>query len=248
MRKNRTNHRGIIVIILVFICIVLTCILLLQTDYVKYQLGNFGYIDIYHTTNKSTISSWNSCLGKLDIDADIVFFGDSLTTRYDWQKEFPEKKVVNLGLNGDSILDMIQRVYMLDTVKPEKIFMMAGINSLKNESKLDKYYNQYKDLCEKIRETTPSSDLYIISVLPVSSSQDNRFLGGIRGVNNSFIVKFNTKIQQYAEQNNLTYIDIYPYYEKDGSLNPDFSEDGLHITTDAYQFWIDAIREYVIDQ
>ena len=247
MKNHRMNRRSITVLVLILLTVVLACGLLLQTDYVKSQLDDFGLTDRYHTTNRTTVSSWNSCLKKLNIDADVVFFGDSITTRYDFQAAFPEKKVVNLGLSGDSILDMIQRVYMIETVSPEKIFLLAGINSLKNETKVEKYYNQYVDLCEKIREVSPSSDLYIISVLPVSSDHDNRFLGNMRGVNNSFIVKFNTMIHQYADQNGFTYVDIYPYYEKDGSLNPDYSEDGLHITDEAYCFWIDAIREYIND-
>lgn len=246
MKDHKMNRRSIVVLVLALIIAVLACVLLLQTDFAKYQLKRFGLTDTYHTNNKTTVSSWNSCLEELNIDADVVFFGDSLTARYDWQKEFPEKKIVNLGLSGDSILDITQRVYMLNTVKPEKIFMMIGTNSLNNESKIDKYYNQYVKLCEKIRETVPSSELYIISVLPVSSSNDNRFLGGICGINNAFIVKFNAKIQQYAEQNGLKYIDLYPYYVKDGSLNPEYSKDGLHITNEAYRFWVDAIREYVV--
>ena len=238
------KHR-IIFTCLILLCLVLAGCLLLNTDYGKGQLVDFGLADCYHTDNITTAAAWNSCLERLNTDADVVFFGDSLTARYDFQAAFPGVSVVNLGLSGDTILDMTRRVYMLKTVSPEKIFLMAGINSLKNEGMIEKYYNQYADLCRPIRETVPDAKLYIISVLPVSSSYDSRFLSGIRGWNNRFIARFNTMIHQYADDNGFIYINLYPAYEKDGALNPEYSADGLHITDASYRLWTEAIEGYV---
>ena len=238
------GRRSIAIICLSVLCAGLIGCIMFQTKYVQDQLKEFGLLDSTHE-NSQTIASWNTYLEKQNIDADIVFFGDSLTRRYDFQSAFPGKTVVNLGFSGDSILDMTKRVYMLETVRPEKVFLMAGINSLKNEKMIHKYYRQYVELCGMVRAAVPSARLYIQSVLPISPSYDHRFLGGIRGVNNRFIVRFNTMIHQYADDHGLTYIDLYPVYEKNGALNPDYAEDDFHITKDAYHFWTEAIEEYV---
>lgn len=244
---RKFNGYSVAIICLAALSLVLICRFALQTDAMQYQLRQFGLTDRYHLDNTTTVSSWDSCLDRLHIDADVVFLGDSLTRGHDFQADYPELSIVNLGLSGDTILDVTRRVFMLKTVRPEKVFLMAGVNSLRNEKKIGKYYAQYVDLCEKIRETVPNAKLYIISVLPVSADHDNRFLGTIRGINNDFIRRFNDMIQQYANLNNLTYIDLYQYYEYNGSLNPAYAQDSIHITDDAYRFWIDAVRDYMID-
>ncbi len=243
-KTNGSKRRNAVTICLSFVCAILIIITIFQTEYFKYQLKDFGLVDDYHN-NTNTVSAWNSCLKMLNVDAEIVFWGDSLTRGYDFQADFPEKSIINLGLSGETILDMIERTYMLETLNPEKVFLMAGINSLKNEKMIDKYYDQYIELCRRIQENAPSAKLYIHSILPVDSSYDNRFLCEIRGVNNRFIARFNSMIRQYAKENGLTYIDLYTIYEKNGALNPEYSKDGLHITYDAYHLWIDAIKEFV---
>ena len=245
--SRELRYRNIAIACLALLCVALMIYILFHTDFMQYQLETFGLSDKYHTSNRTTISSWNSCLNKLNIDADIVFFGDSITARYDFQSAFPDKMIVNLGLNGDSILDMMNRVYMIGTVKPEKIFLMAGVNSLKNQKMIEKYYYQYISLVNDIREAVPSARLFVISVLPVSASHDNALFCNIRGLNNSFIVSFNEMIRQYADENNLTYINLYPYYELKGALDPEYSVDGVHITNESYRFWIDAIKEYIYE-
>ena len=174
--SGESRRHNIAIVCLALLCAALVACLFMHTNYIQYQLANFGLIDRRHTDNSTTVESWNSCLDKLDIDADVVFFGDSITMRYDFQSAFPDKSVVNLGLSADSILDMNNRVYMLETVKPEKIFLMAGVNSLKNEMMIGKYFSQYVSLVNDIRATVPQAELYIISVLPVSASYDNAFL------------------------------------------------------------------------
>lgn len=66
----------------------------------------------------------------MDYDADIVFFGDSITRGDQWRDAFPEETVVNLGRSGASVIGMTNRVDMIASVKPEKVFLIGEINSL----------------------------------------------------------------------------------------------------------------------
>ena len=51
-------------------------------------------------TNHALLA-WENCLEKLDYDADVVFFGDSITYQSDFQH--PGLKIVNLGYSGDTL-------------------------------------------------------------------------------------------------------------------------------------------------
>ena len=79
-----------------------------------------------------TASGWDRCLKYLRIDSDIVMFGDSITSGCDFSKYFPDVTICNLGIPGDSLLGMKERAYMLGTVKPEKVFILGGINGITN--------------------------------------------------------------------------------------------------------------------
>ena len=57
MRSRKMDRRNITVLVLVLISAILAGCLLLQTDYIKYQLEEFGFIDRYHAMNETTISS-----------------------------------------------------------------------------------------------------------------------------------------------------------------------------------------------
>lgn len=106
-----------------------------------------------------TLESWKNSLTNLNFDSDIVFFGDSLTSNGDWQLYFPEYKIVNLGLIGDNIEEMDSRIEMIQDVSPEKIFIMAGINSLSNENYID-CLSDYEKMILDIQELLPESNLY----------------------------------------------------------------------------------------
>ncbi len=246
-RSTSPRRNKIVITILALLCFVLASAYVLKLDYVQYQLKSFGIIETRHQSNRTTISSWNSCLSQLHGNYDIAFIGDSLTAGHDFQSDFPDQSIINLGLNGDTIQEIADRVFMLETVSPKKVFLMAGVNSLQNEKLINKYFDQYAALCESISETVPDAKLYITSILPVSANHDNRFLGNIRGISNGFIRHFNSMLQQYASQHNIVYIDLYQFYELNGSLNPEYARDGIHITDDAYSYWVNAIQNYVYD-
>ena len=40
-------------------------------------------------------------------------------------------------------------------------------------------------------------------------------------------------------------LDIYPAYERTGGLNPDYTEDGVHLKDDAFGPWAEVLRPYL---
>ena len=76
------------------------------------------------------LQAWTNSLRQMNAKADIVFFGDSLTYYGEFSSVFPDKVVCNLGLRGDTIKGMIERVEQVKMLEPKVVYMMAGINDV----------------------------------------------------------------------------------------------------------------------
>ena len=85
-------------------------------------------------TRNLAFNGWNNTLVKLDYDSDIVFFGDSHTSRSDFRSFFPEKKIVTLGCPGDNLIGMQKRVKGVAAVNPEQVFVRGGENGLRADN------------------------------------------------------------------------------------------------------------------
>lgn len=89
-----------------------------------------------------------------------------------------------MGCSGDTLEDISKRASQIEYVQPEKIFIMGGINSLKN-SNIDESISTYKEMLSIIKKQNPTSKIYIQSVLPISQKQEKKYCKNdtIRGFN-----------------------------------------------------------------
>ena len=182
------------------------------------------------------MASWNNCIEKLDMEVDVVFFGDSETAGGDFQKAFPDVKSINLGYVGEDVKGMLRRVDAIKAVKPKKVFLMAGINGLQQQT-MEEFEYWYVALVDTIRESVPEAELYIESILPVTNYSDYCDNGKIR--------EANVALQGLAADRNIPYVDIYSAYAQDGALPEEMSYDGLHLTAEAYSLWYNTLNSLI---
>ena len=208
-----------------------------KTDFSKRMMAKIKHETyVPEREDDSCVASWNNCIEKLDMEVDVVFFGDSETAGGDFQKAFPDVKSINLGYVGEDVKGMLRRVDAIKAVKPKKVFLMAGINGLQQQT-MEEFEYWYVALVDAIRESVPEAELYIESILPVTSYSDY--------CDNEKIVEANVIVQKIAEERGLTYLDIYSQYAVNWALPDEMSYDGLHLTQDAYLIWYNAIKEYI---
>ncbi len=185
------------------------------------------------------VVAWKSSLKQLHYDSDIAFIGDSITQGGDFQTYFPNKKVINLGYGGDTIVGMTQRVSMLKNTSPEKVFIMGGINSLTNMNSAI-CMETYSTLLTSVKEAVPEAEIYVQSVLPISEKKEKELF-----CSNDTIKKFNKEIKKLSEQEEITYIDLYSVFAENNQMNANLSVDGLHLNSEGYKVWIDNIKDYI---
>lgn len=185
--------------------------------------------------NERALDAWENCLKQARLDADVVFFGDSLTRRGGFDRYFPEKTVCNLGLGSDTIAGMTERVSMIAAVSPETVFVMGGINSLRDDT-LDRSVKEYDALMSRIADSCPAS-VYVVSVLPISKEKASEL-----GCSPDTIVRFNEAIEASATRCGFLYIDLYRDFATDGGyMTGELTTDGVHLTEEGYTLWTAAI-------
>lgn len=188
----------------------------------------------------ATEVGWTNCLKKMDIDVDIVFYGNSITRQSDFQKCYSDKKICNLGLGGDNLDGLFRRIEMVKTVRPEKVFFLGGINDSKWISP-DSFTVKYERIVKAMRDSLPGTIIYLQSILPVNHKVYDKY------ADNEKIKRLNDSIKCIAVRNKTEYINIYSLYERDGEMPDSLTIDGIHLKPVHYKRWADALRTYVYD-
>lgn len=217
----------------------------IHTGYVKRNFIRLGIIaappqDSVLPVDYWCIRGWTNTLEKLNVQADIVFFGNSITCGSSFQEYFPDKKIINLGYPGDNIQGMFYRIDMLKAVNPHKCFIMAGINDSWRQK--EEIIIQYRNLISQIKDEMPEVQLYIESILPVNSSRFENYC------ENAKILELNTELAKIAEDFDCQYIDLYTLYVDDSNELPmSLSPDGVHLFRESYDRWAEVIRPYIYE-
>jgi lysophospholipase L1-like esterase len=180
---------------------------------------------------------WTNTLKKLNMNSDIVFFGNSITHDSSFNEYFTDKKIVNLGYPGDNIQGMLTRVEQVRCVHPKKVFMMAGINGITYLSE-KRFKEGYTALVDSMLTIVTSDNLYIQSLLPVS--EDFK-------IDNNLIIERNELIKDIAEVKHCTYLDLHTLYYKNGELPKNLTRDGIHLYPKSYDRWAEMIKPYIYE-
>lgn len=187
-------------------------------------------------TVEKCLQAWNNSLRQMNAKADIVFFGDSLTYYGDFASVFPDKVVCNLGLRGDTIQGMIERVEQVLLLQPKQVFLMAGINDVATCSP-NLFEEKYSTLIQKLQEIIQGAEITIQSILPVNEIDYSISCTNLQ------IIKCNTIIERIAEGKKLHYFDLYSLYTTNDNVLPkNKTIDGIHLFPDAYMLWYDILK------
>jgi lysophospholipase L1-like esterase len=181
-------------------------------------------------TVEKCLQAWSNSLRQMKSKADIVFFGDSLTYYGDFASVFPDKVVCNLGLQGDTIQGMIDRVEQVKMLEPKQVFLMAGINDVTNCT-AESFGRQYETLVLKLKELLPDASIVIQSMLPVN---DRDFL---ISCNNEQIMICNNYILNISAKNEIRFMDLFIEYVNSGGMPQSLTIDGIHLNSFGYNKW-----------
>ena len=185
-----------------------------------------------------------SLFSKLTITSkDIVFIGNSITNGAEWNELFPQKRVKNRGISGDTSEGVYDRLDPVVKGKPAKIFILIGINDISRGIEVETIVQNMKRIVEKIQNESPKTKIYIQSILPVNPDFE-MFKGHQKP---QLIKEINQQYQNIAKEYNVNYINLYPHFLEEGTdrMNEKYTNDGLHLLGEGYLLWSEIIKPYL---
>lgn len=240
MKDKKIKIYAIVVTIFFILATIAFGMVFFRENYPQRIAVRMGWID--NDENREinyAVRGWNNTLEKLDYDADIVFFGDSITAQSDFREYFPEKKIVTLGYPGDNLLGMQERVEGVAAVNPEQVFVLGGINGLKSYTE-QVGLERYDTLLSMLKEQLPNAEIYVISVLPISKDKE------LEVCSNEVINDFNSELVLLVDKYGFTYVDIHSLYvDNNGAMDENLTKDGVHLYSEAYDKWAEKIRPFI---
>lgn len=177
----------------------------------------------------------------------IVFFGDSLIQGFDLKKYFNRDTIYNCGCNG-ATTDLLLHLqpYAIREYGPSKVVMLIGTNDLSDTwqfDKLDIVYNIYK-LIEIMRHNNPAVDVCVISPLPIDEKRKKTICR-----NNMQLKLLGEEIEKIVQEfSGCCYLNVYDDFLKGDNINPDYTEDGLHLSEAGYDLLADKIRFFIEEE
>ncbi len=175
---------------------------------------------------------------------DIIFLGNSITNGAEWHELFQNSNIKNRGISGDVCQGVYDRLEPITNGKPNKIFLMIGINDIARNTCIDTIAEGIERIIDKIKVDSPNTKIYVQSVLPLNDE-----LGMFQQHTKRYleIPLLNSAIKHIAESKCTTYIDAYSslVIPETNKLDLRYSNDGLHLMGLGYAKWVEVIKPYV---
>ena len=206
-------------------------------------------VGILLCVNEQEIIKLNSRLERLERytynKESIVFLGDSITSRCDLDKYFPNYNVYNSGIAGNMTKDILDnmenRVFVYN---PTKVFILIGTNDLVySELDNDGIKNNIEEIINKIYEKNSNTKIYLESIYPVNNLLNKEI---VETRTNDNIKNLNNKIEKICDNNKCTYINMYDNLtDKNGNMKRIYTVDGLHLNKIGYKVVASKLTKYL---
>ena len=171
----------------------------------------------------------------------IIMLGNSITEGGNWKKLLGDSSVLNRGISGDVTFGVLNRLEEVLRHKPSKIFLLIGVNDLSRNTPDEVIIENLFTIARRIKTASPKTELYIQSILPTNDSFKN-LMAAFRN-KDPHITTINTQLARYADKMKYHYVDLYSrFLGPNGSMDPQYVTDGLHLNALGYQHWISILR------
>ena len=197
------------------------------------------------TADDAAFAKWEKEISAIEVKiksgksapGSIVFVGSSSIRMWKLDDSFPDLKTCNHGFGGSQMADSVhffERI--VAPVKPSIIVVYAGDNDIAKKKSPETVAADFAKFCTKVKEQLPDCRKVIyISIKPSVK----------RWALADTIKSANRLIETQCEKDEkLQYLDVWtPMLDANGQPRPELLlNDGLHMTTDGYKVWNDALK------
>lgn len=164
---------------------------------------------------------------------ETMMLGDSITDEGQWDELLNNSKVQNRGISGDTTDGVIDR---LNSVSKgiKQVFIMIGVNDIMRGKEAHEVYANYLKIIQTFKDK--NIKVHIQSTLYIGETRMANF--------NPKIEELNKKLEKYASENQITFINLNPIFAPQKVLKKEFTSDDLHLNGTAYKLWTEQIKKY----
>ncbi len=174
------------------------------------------------------------------IKGKIIFLGNSITEGGQWHQLTDNETRINRGISGDITLGVLKRIDDIVSREPSKLFILIGINDVSKDFPDAVIVENYKKIIHALKSKTPTTKIYIQSLLPVNPSYPKFPQHYDKGAH---VVSVNKLLKDLTLSENVIFINLYPeYLDKQGLMDSKFTYDGLHLNAEGYKVWINYLK------
>ncbi|MCY4594506.1 MAG: SGNH/GDSL hydrolase family protein [Bryobacterales bacterium] len=169
----------------------------------------------------------------------IVFLGSSSFRRWDLDKSFPGRGLINRGFGGSQMADALRYLdRIVLPLKPRILLLYEGDNDLASGKSPETVASEFHEMVARVHAALPATKIVFVGIKP--SIRRWNLIGSIR--------EANARVRTVTESSELlVYIDVdAPLLGDDGEPRPDlFVEDGLHLSAAGYAIWTELVAPHL---
>lgn len=177
---------------------------------------------------------------------DVVMLGDEFTEYAgDWNVLLLWKHVRNRGIAGDNVDGVGRRLGQMLKGKPKAVFLMVGSRDILDGTSAQALLDRYAAIVKKIRQLSPSTKLYVQSILPINEGYKREGLEG----KTEAVSAFNRSFRHYCECNKIVYINLFKSFVRRSTneLRRELTQDGYALSSFGYKLWAFEIKKYMVE-
>ena len=162
-----------------------------------------------------------------------AFLGDSISEGLSFYDYLDDSRVI--AVKGLSITKAIDEADKVIALKPQRVFILLGVNDIDDRTPSSWLIGQYTTLVEKLKTKLPDSQIYVTSILPVLPS-----LVQNPHINNAHIQECNEGLIKMAAQENVTYVNLASILNSSNTNL--YEDDGIHFKSEFYKLWLNYLE------
>lgn len=153
---------------------------------------------------------------------------------------YEDSSYIRIGEKNLSVSDALR-----ENDDHDAVYIATGLNELGWPQ--TKFVEKYRDMLKNIRSLCGSRPIYIQLILPMTNEFESSKKMNPYGLKNSDVAKFNESLVSLAKELEVYYLDPSAAFTlADGSLDPEVSSDGAHLTLSAYAEQLEYYKTHVV--
>lgn len=180
----------------------------------------------------------------------IVMLGNSLTHGTNWNMLLGRNDVAEMGIVSDILSGFYNRVNYVTELKPKVCFILGGLNDIYQWIPVTDIFEDYKKTVERLQRS--GITVVIQSTLYAGRdwgkdwlAQNNPELNpvDVNAERNKQVDLLNSMLKDYAQKNNVEFIDLNSLMSRGNFLRPELTYDGAHLVAAGYKIWRREVEE-----